>query len=333
MIWTTWRQLRTQAWVTAVALGALGVALLVSGLSLARSYSSLGLATCGHSCSQAVAAFQAAAGTGLNGVLQTFAGLIVIVVPPLLGVFWGAPLVARELEAGTHRVAWTQSVTRDRWLATKLAVVGASAAGAAGLLSWAVTAWAHHVDTIDAERVAPSVFAARGVVPVAYALFAFVLGVTLGLMIRRTVPAMAATLGIYAALLFTMTQWVRRVLVAPVTLTRALDVEHLGGIGIVPGGTMTIDANTDDLHGWVLSSRVLLPGGQLFHPAVSSTQCGPDTSIDACRQWLTSQHLVQQVLYQPESRFWTLQWHEAGIFAALAVLLAAFCFWWVRRVA
>jgi len=55
--------------------------------------------------------------------LEAALGLVVLVVPALIGVFWGAPLIARELETGTFRLAWTQSVTRTRWLAVKLGVV------------------------------------------------------------------------------------------------------------------------------------------------------------------------------------------------------------------
>ena len=64
---------------------------------------------------------------------------LVVLVPGIIGIFWGAPLVARELEAGTYRLAWTQSITRTRWLATKLGVVGLLSMVAAGLLSLMAT--------------------------------------------------------------------------------------------------------------------------------------------------------------------------------------------------
>ena len=63
--------------------------------------------------------------------------LLLLVVPAIIGIFWGAPLVARELETGTYRLAWTQSVTRTRWLAVKLAVVGSPASPSSGCsASW-----------------------------------------------------------------------------------------------------------------------------------------------------------------------------------------------------
>jgi ABC-type transport system involved in multi-copper enzyme maturation permease subunit len=133
------------------------------------------------------------------------------VVPPLIGIFWGAPLIARELEAGTHRLVCNQSVTRTRWLATKLAVVGGAAAATVGLLSWAVTAWAHHIDHAKDDRITPLVYGARGIVPIGYAVFAVTLDLTLGMLIRRTVPAMAATLAVYVAAVLSMPWWSARI--------------------------------------------------------------------------------------------------------------------------
>ena len=128
--------------------------------------------------------------------------VVVAVAPAIIGVFWGAPLVARELEAGTHRLAWTQSVTRTRWLATKLGVTTLAAAATVGLLTFAVTWWSQPLDGALSStqgglpsRITPVTFAMRGVVPVGYAVFAVVLGATLGAVFRRSLPAMAVTLG------------------------------------------------------------------------------------------------------------------------------------------
>jgi hypothetical protein len=116
----------------------------------------------------------------------------VVVVPGLVGLFWGAPLVARELEEGTFRVVWTQSVTRRRWLLTRLAVLGLVATVASALLSLVVTWWSSPIDRAKASPF--SSFDVGGVVPVGYALFALVLGVAAGLVLRRTVAGMAVAL-------------------------------------------------------------------------------------------------------------------------------------------
>ncbi len=123
-----------------------------------------------------------------NHTIYDLAQMMTYAVPALLGVFWGAPLIARELEAGTHRLVWNQSVTRTRWLATKLAIVGGAAALTAGLLSWAVTTSSNRIDDATGDRITPLLYGARGIVPIGYAIFAFTLGVTLGMLIRRTSP-------------------------------------------------------------------------------------------------------------------------------------------------
>jgi hypothetical protein len=113
-----------------------------------------------------------------------------------LGVLAAAAIATRELEAGTLGLAWTQGVTRGRWLAVKLSLAGLASVAVAGLISLMLTWWASAVDPLDAfgmNRLQPAMFGARGVAPVGYAAFAFVLGVTVGMLVRNTVGAMAAT--------------------------------------------------------------------------------------------------------------------------------------------
>ena len=79
-----------------------------------------------------------------------------LVLPALIGLFWGAPLIARELEAGTHRLVWNQSVTRTRWLAVKLGLLGLAAIAAAGLGSLAVDWWSDPLDKAAAGDDVPA---------------------------------------------------------------------------------------------------------------------------------------------------------------------------------
>ena len=62
------------------------------------------------------------------------------VIPPLLGAFVGAPVLARELETGTFRFTWTQGFGRARWTVATLAPLALAVtvlAGAFGFLfSW-----------------------------------------------------------------------------------------------------------------------------------------------------------------------------------------------------
>jgi ABC-type transport system involved in multi-copper enzyme maturation permease subunit len=249
-------------------------------------------------------------------------------VPALIGIFWGAPLIAREVETGTHRLAWNQSVTRTRWLVTKLAIIGGASVATVGLLSWAITSWAHRIDEANGDRIKPLIYGARGVVPISYALFAFVLGVTMGMIIRRTVPAMAATLAIYIGAVAAMPMWIREHLTSAVHATPALDLGRLRGIGLTTNGTLRIFAEAP-ANAWVLSNHVVSSTGQAI--TGNPQYCSPSASPATCQQWLGTLGLRQDLTYHPESHFWSLQWAEAGIFLGITVLLVGFCFWWIRR--
>jgi hypothetical protein len=331
MIWFTWRQFRTQTWITVGALAALGVVLVITGRSIADAYAAANVAACQGDCASAISNFLHQVRTSTSGTVYDLATPILYVVPALIGIFWGAPLLAHELETGTHRLAWNQSVTRTRWLATKLAIVGAAAAATAGLLSWAVTSWAHHIDQATGDRITPGLFAARGIVPIGYALFAFTLGVTAGMLIRRSVPAMAATLAIYSAAVISMQEWIRAHLRPASHATNPLDTSSLDTLNIGQGNELTVIGSADVPGAWVLSNQTITATGQVFTGPANPQYCGPDAAPQVCTDWVGSLGLRQDLTYHPANHFWSLQWTEAGIFVAIAVLLAGFCFWWTRR--
>lgn len=331
MIWLTWRQFRTNAWVAFTALAALAVAYLVTGPHLFHAYSSSGLASCATGCADQITRFEADVDVDVLERLGDLGIAVMFLVPAVVGVFWGAPLVARELESGSYRLAWNQSVTRTRWLAVKLFGLGAVAVGTAGLASLMVSWWAVPIDRVALNRMLPAVFAARGIVPVGYAAFAFVLGVAAGVLVRRTVPAMAITLAIVILAQVAMPLWVRPHLVTPVTSSTPLDIGKIDGLGISDNGSeMTVRGRVDIPGAWILSTRTVRPDGTLFTGPANREACNRDASPQTCMRWIDSLHLRQQVTYQPASRFWTLQWIETGIFLAVAVLLAGFCFLWLR---
>jgi len=330
MIWFTWRQFRTQTWITVGALAALGVVLVISGRSIADAYTAANVAACDNDCAAAITNFLNQVKFGSNGTVYDLATAVMYMVPALIGIFWGAPLIARELETGTHRLAWNQSVTRTRWLAAKLAIIGAAAAATAGLLSWAVTAWAQRIDDATGDRITPLVYSARGIVPIGYALFAFILGVAAGMLIRRTVPAMAATLAVYIAAVASMPLWIREHLTPAHHTTPALDIAEVQQFSISLDGQMQI-IGEGPANAWVVSNQTITPTGEVFSAPASPQHCGPDAPAHACGEWVDTLGLRQDLTYHPADHFWPLQWAEAGIFIAIAVLLAGFCFWWTRR--
>jgi hypothetical protein len=181
-------------------------------------------------------------------------------------------------------------------------------------------------------RLSPLVFGARGVVPLGYAAFAFVLGVTAGLLIRRTVPAMAVTLAIFAALQILMPMVVRPHLLAPATATAPFNVND-AEIMVTSNGsgppTFTVQGSVAVPGAWILSNRTVLPSGR----ALPSTVPGVclQQSPQGCNNWLAARQLRAAVTYQPASRFWPLQWLELGIYLILTSAVGAVCLGQIRR--
>jgi hypothetical protein len=328
MIWFTWRQFRTPAVVAAGALAVLAAVLLVNGNAITDLYASV--AACRSDCGDTVDAFLTRFHNSTGGTIYNVTLAVMYAAPPLIGIFWGAPLVAREIEAGTHRLAWNQSVTRTRWLATKLGLIGAATAAATGLLSWAVTAWAGRVDSAAADRITPLVFGARGIVPIGYALFAFTLGVAAGMLVRRTVPAMAGTLAVYTAAVAAMPLWLRTHLAPATHLTPPLDMGNLDELMIDQSNNMAIEPK-GVINAWTITNRPITTSGEVFTGPADPSLCGRNTPVGSCADWVGTLGLRQDVVYHPDSQYWTLQLAETAVFVGLAAALAIVSFWWLRR--
>lgn len=341
MIWLSWRQFRLSGTVVAAAVALAAAVLAVTRPELVP---------------------------GVNVVEQLtptdrtlyFSGLIAVaVVPAVLGAFWGAPLVARELEAGTHRLVWNQSVTRTRWLATKLGLTTLVAAAAVGGLTLAVHRWSRSLDGALSDgqgslpsRMTPVSFAMRGIAPVSYAVFAVVLGVTVGLLLRRTVPAMAVTLALFAFVQIAAPLWVRPHLLEPARETVRITADTFDGLSLSGRDDVRVSVRAAGAGAWTLSNRTVDPSGRVLdtvpvtvgacHPPAlggaglggGPVLSGPEAKspLFQCLAQLDSLGYQQQVTYLPASRFWALQWAETGVFLGLSALLAAFCFRRVRRV-
>jgi hypothetical protein len=329
MTWVAWRQFRTQALVTLGLLAGFAALVLATGLHLRDVYNSVG----GRSCTDCTAL------TNYERPLQTLLGPALLAIPALLGMFWGAPLLARELESGTYRLAWTQSVTRRRWLSVRVALVGVAALAVAGLASWLVSWWFAPLDAVNLNRFAPSVFTARGIVAVGYAGFAFALGVALGALTRRTLPAMAATLLGFVAARIAFTFLVRpRLLPAKEILTSATlgkGVEFLPKLGVVaapppiPNAWMVSAALVDRAH-HALSAAQLHDLLVRTCPNVAAGLAQSGAPSRRCQ--LALSHYVQQlVTYQPPGHYWPLQALETGTFLAAAFALVAATIWSVGR--
>jgi hypothetical protein len=343
MIWLAWRQFRAQSVATAAVLAVLAIVLGATGPNLVSRYDSAGLNTCHGNCSQLAGNFVGGLKVGGTYVVLFYAGIVVMyLAPALIGIFWGAPLVAREFEAGTHRLAWNQSVTRIRWAAVKLGLVGLAAMATSGLVCLMITWWASPIDDAISyggpnspaafSRLEPLMFAARGVTPLGYAAFAFGLGVTAGVVLRRMLPAMAVTLVIFAAVQILVPTFVRPDILPPDRVIAPLNAAKAGlSIGGSQGSPniVTVLGDFSMPGAWTLSDQSITPAGHVF--AGEATQACLGNNGQACMNWIASQHLRQLVTYQPASRFWPLQWIETGVYLVLAAGLGALCTWQIRR--
>lgn len=334
MIRFTWLRFRTQA---AIALGALVIIaamLALTGFHMADVHNTT-VAPCQryNDCAAVLQTFPPAPDRTILGLMND----LVTAVPALIGIFWGAPLVAREFETGTFRLTWTQGISRTRWLAVKLGVVGAFSMIVAGLLSLMATWWSGPFDQAYQVRITPTVFHTSGIVPVGYAAFAFALGVTAGMIIRRTLPAMAVTLVLFAAVQLAVPVWVRPHLLPPVTTTSALNLGSVVEWGATNagqgnGGDLSVQTQPNVPGAWMLSNEVITPAGRSASTEPGTQACGGGAStLQSCRAYLATLHLRQEVTYQPARRYWALQWYETAIYLTLALLLSGLCFLWIRR--
>jgi hypothetical protein len=329
MIWLTWRQFRAQAMVTVALLAAAALYITVTGLQMHHAFAT-DLAAC-PTCRR-WGPFQQTYNSR-----QQLLQLFVVAVPGLIGIFWGAPLVSAELERGTHRMMWNQSVTPARWLAVKLALPGLAALLTAGALSLLLTWWSSPLDRIADDRFSAMAFATRNIAPLGYAAFAFALGTVLGLLLRRTLPAMAATLAVFIALHIVFAAVLRPNLLPSTTVTMPINAATLSqvegiGQGSDPGGPVQV-FGPGPADAWILSATDLENGsGQ----AISGNEIGsclnnPGQDITSIGNCLAPYKLHIDYTYQPAGHYWPLQWCETGIYLALAALLGGACFWRIRR--
>jgi hypothetical protein len=335
MIWLTWRHLRAQATAVYAAVLALAIVLTVTGPRIARLSS-----------------------TDIYDHLKPsernlfYAGIAVLAVAPaVIGAFWGAPLVARELESGTHRLVWNQSVTRSRWLLIKVGTTTLFAAAAVGALSLAITWWSAPIDGAMGavhgslpSRLTPIAFGMRGLAPVAETVFAVSLGIALGVVLRRTLPAMALTLALMVFVQIALPSWIRPHLLPATSQTLVISSDTVDSITTTPGGgEAQVGVHTAHRGDWVLSQHTVKAGKPVSLPAwfrvcvepdvakVQPVSHAPDTS--ACFAQLTAEGYQQRVVYQPVGNFWPLQWAETGLYLVLSALLTLVTFQWVRRLA
>jgi ABC-2 family transporter len=319
MAWATWRQHRAALGAMAAFLGAVAVYLWLTGLQMHHAEAIY--------CHPAGSIACSINFTGKYGETVILVSVALQAVPALIGAFIGAPVLARELETGTFRFAWTQGIGRLRWTVGKLVPLAVAVTAAAGALTvlyaWYNQPWAA---AGYVTPFSPRVFDLLGVAFAAWTLAAFAIGVLAGMVIRRAVPAIAATLAVYAGLAFTAGLWLREHYITPLVTSSP---NAPGSASVISGWYTKGGTFAFGDHGTAIVNTVRqlcgAAGGRVLHAP------GRVAHVFDVPQCLARHGYTQWISYQPGSRFWPFQWIEGGWLLALSVLLLAATIWLVRR--
>ena len=294
MIWVTWRQHRAQAFTCLALFCVLALIAIPYGIAMRTTFSNDGLPAClarsgGAGCPAAITSFVDEFGHGAGMLLN----LPLIAAPGFLGIVVGAPLLGRELERGTWRMAWTQTVPRTRWLITKLGLV----TGGLVLFGAAVTAvmtWYHGPLDRVTSRLQPVPSNAEGLTFTASLLCSFGLAVLAGLLLRNTIGAMVAG---YIA--WEIPSTVLVLLNGPIHFPPPATTRIPCRAGCPGAGIGSVPPVTGHLGDFVLG--VTRSGGELV------------------------------VSYLPASRFWTLQLIGGGLYLAIAAATLGTAIWLLHQ--
>jgi ABC-type transport system involved in multi-copper enzyme maturation permease subunit len=298
MIWVNWRQHRSQAIACLGVLAALAIYAILVSTSMRTAFSSDGLPAClargpATSCENGIMSFTNRFGSEVNVAFWS----VLLIFPGLLGVVIGAPLIARELEFGTWRLAWSQSVTRTRWLVVKLSLVTGGVIVLGAAITAIITWYRAPMDRLTGHFI-QNAYDYEGLVLTAYILCAFGFAVLAGLLIRRSIPAMIVAFVPWLAIRLVIEFVFRSHFMAPLTFVESIAAEkaHGGGYGL--GFIPPVTGHIGD---WVLGFGTGIKGsGQVY-------------------------------LYQPADRFWTFQSIEAGIFVVLTAIALGAAIWLLHR--
>jgi hypothetical protein len=338
MIWLTWRQHRKQALYTLIALVAVAAIMLPTGLAMHHTFTDSGLAAC--LAKQGTGQFAPATAPDCGNLRQqfqdqyrslTFIAVLFVILPAVVGIFFGAPLAAREVEQGTHRFVWTQGVGRRHWAWVKFGLIGAATVILSAVYTLGMDWWSEPL-VANGGRMGPVVFDIEGIAPIGYTLFAVALGIFAGTLGKKVLPAMGATLAGFAVV---------RILIE--TLARPHYLSPLTASALISSGEQLNNASG----AWIYSSGIVNAAGRLVVPnsAISCGARGGDSTVagaapaafDPCGGDLFAQGLGPAPFsnwqrYQPADRFWEFQGIETGIFLALTAILVCLAIRRIRRI-
>jgi ABC-type transport system involved in multi-copper enzyme maturation permease subunit len=253
MIWISWRQHRSQAIACLAVLVALAAYAVIESSSMRSAFGNDGLAGClarsqGTACPGGVTTFM----NEFSSVVNIAFWSVTLIVPGLIGVLVGAPLIARELEGGTWQLAWSQTIPRSRWLAVKLALVTAGLI-ILGVAMTAVITWYRAPMDRLTGHLQPNSYDFEGLVLTAYILCGFGFAVLAGLLVRRVIPAIIAAFLPWLALRLIVEFVFRPHFLAPLTTTANCTRGCGSGVGFVPQATGRIGDLVLNINGNVVT--------------------------------------------------------------------------------
>ena len=309
MTWVSWRLQRTETMIAFAILGLLAALLIPTGITMANAYHQDGLSSClalnaGPTCAQRIGDFQARF-QALNMLANWFT-----LIPGLIGVLLAAPFIL-DLEHGTYRLAWTQSITRGRWLLGKLALPILAAILAGGALIVLFTWWRAPQVNLNG-RLDIGIYDTQGIVVVGYTLFALALALALGAV------------------------WRRSAVVAHRRIRRLLRHARLRRLLAPRPARITRDGNLER------RSAAALPLSRVHHQRERHHQRPPHLhrgrplgrALAARRPRPRRPAPPSTRSTSPPATSGALQLTETGLFAGLAALLILFAAWWTyERVA
>jgi hypothetical protein len=325
MIWLTWRQHRTEGLAMLGVLAVGSAFLLITGISMAHTLQDSGLGAClaqhpDSSGSNGPCGFLGTAFLNQYAPFIPFA-FALLVLPILLGVMVGAPLVAREYEQRTRLLLWMQSVTRTRWITVTLALVVGAALLAAGVLLVLLNWWYHPFDQIFGKFNAVA-FDFTGPVFIASSLMALAVGIAVGTLTRRTVLAIFLTLALIVAIRIFVEFNLRPNYQQQIVVTWPFAQGN--NQGSLDQGNPPITLGRED---WQIGSGFLDAQGNRTN-GIRCNEPNPTSPLQCAKE---EGYRGNYLAYQPASRFWTFQWIETGIYLALSALALGLTVFWVRR--
>jgi hypothetical protein len=308
--WLTWRLQRTELALLGVVLIVLATLLLLTYSDVVAEYEASASPECvtgeGFMLSQCFA--------DTSNLYKVVTGLLPFFnfLPLLAAILVALPIVS-ELESGSYRLAWTQSITRGRWARFKYGGTIMAALLFAGVFAASFHWWSAPMNRLNG-RLNGDEYDFLGLLPVAHTLFAVGLMLAIGTVTRKPVLSIALATVAYIAIRVPFMVALRERLVSPIEEATRPFTSGPWSTGYV------VDVYWRDPSGARLSDR-----------AFENLCLRGLPDENALQQCIDANGLVHYTLYHPESHFWPLQLVESGIFAGAAIACIGFSAWYVLR--